>query len=432
MIIYSHISTPRLQYISDFIGKEISQEFFQLTLDIETFRKYDGPKINYSSQRITEDEFFLQPHSLLFEKNIRHQPINCFEVNRSKAFFKTNGDFPFDIFAASFYLLSRYEEYLPHEKDEYGRYGHKNSLAVKENFLHLPLINIWLKNFAKVLSQKFPSFTFHHSPFTFLPTYDIDQAWSYMNKSWWMNAGGFMKSMVNGQWSMVNERRKVLLNKIPDPFDAYEWMDELNKTNKFKPVYFFLVPKEKGKYDKNISPNNPGMQKVIRQHAEKYDIGIHPSWRRGDKASLLNDEIQTLKTISGKKITSSRQHYIRLTLPETYQLLIKAGIKKDYSMGYGSINGFRASVASPFYWYDLEKEESTDLLLYPFCFMDANSFYEQKFSAEETLNEMRQYKKVIQSINGMMITIWHNNFLGTDPLLKGWKEIYEQFVKEIF
>jgi hypothetical protein len=53
-------------------------------------------------------------------------------------------------------------------------------------------------------------------------------------------------------------------------------------------------------------------------------------------------------------------------LPETFRHLLDTGIQEDFSMGYGSINGFRASVASPFYWYDLEKEQTTYLLLYPF------------------------------------------------------------------
>ena len=72
-------------------------------------------------------------------------------------------------FAASFYLISRYEEYLPHEKDMYGRYAHENSLAYKERFLQLPLINIWHR-IGKIVKQKFATFNSDHASFNFLPT----------------------------------------------------------------------------------------------------------------------------------------------------------------------------------------------------------------------------------------------------------------------
>jgi exo-beta-1,3-glucanase (GH17 family) len=100
-------------------------------------------------------------------------------------------------------------------------------------------------------------------------------------------------------------------------------------------------------------------------------------------------------------------------------------------MGYGSINGFRASVATPFFWYDLKNEEATNLLVHPFCFMDANSYYEQKQSAEESMQELWRYYQTIQSVKGQMITIWHNSFLGTAPEFEGWREAYQQFVATI-
>src|SRR6185436_12324127 len=87
--------------------------------------------------------------------SIRKQNISCFKANDFTAFFKSDGDYPFDIFSAVFYLLSRYEEYLPHEKDEYGRYAHENSLAYGQGFLNTPLINIWIEDFKKVLKKKF-------------------------------------------------------------------------------------------------------------------------------------------------------------------------------------------------------------------------------------------------------------------------------------
>lgn len=431
MILFANTITPRLQYISDFITKEIIGNAFQLTTDISTFTQHIGPKINYSNQQISENEFWIKPHSLLFEKETAQQKIECFIINNNKSFFRTSGDFPFDIFAASFYLLSRYEEYLPHKKDMYGRYAHENSLAFKENFLHLPLINIWLKDLKAALKKKFPEFMVHDSQFTFLPTYDIDEAFSYKNKTFWRTLGGFVKNTLHGQWSKIKERIQVLRGKKKDPYDSFEWMDKLHHQFNLKPTYFFLIAPKNFEYDKNILPSKRAMQELIKKHASLYNIGIHPSWQCRDRLSLINSEIKSLENITGNKITSSRRHYLKFTLPQTFRVMIDAGITKEHSMGYASVNGFRASVASPFYWYDLEREVATNLLLYPFCLMDANSFYEQKFTAQQALEEMRRYYKVIKAVNGLMITLWHNTFFGTDELFTGWKEAYAQFVKEI-
>ena len=98
-------------------------------------------------------------------------------------------------------------------------------------------------------------------------------------------------------------------------------------------------------------------------------------------------------------------------------------------MGYGSINGFRASIATPYYWYDIEHEERTSLRLHPFAFMDANAFFEQKQTAEQTLREALFYYKAVREVNGELVTIWHNTFLGTDHLFKGWRELYAQFLQ---
>ena len=123
MIVFAHTITPRLRYILDFIGKETIGRPFQGINDIEFFVNTPDRRSIIVKKELSESEFRIQNTELLFEKEIREQNIECFEANDYKAFFKTEGDFPFDIFAASFYLISRYEEYLPHKKDIYGRYA---------------------------------------------------------------------------------------------------------------------------------------------------------------------------------------------------------------------------------------------------------------------------------------------------------------------
>jgi hypothetical protein len=428
MVFYTPHHTPRLEYITGFIGKELLGETFQFAGDTAAFRQATGPKINYSDSRLTDNEYWIVPHTLLFEQGIKSQELVVFEANGIKAFFNTGGDLSFDIFAATFYLLSRYEEYLPHTKDAYGRYAYENSLAWKKNFLRTPLVNQWIQILRGELQKKFPAISLQPPAFRFMPTYDIDEAYSFLHKDRLRSAGAMIKAFLNGDWSRISQRRRVLGGKEPDPFDSYAWMDELHEKHGLKPRYFFLVPAKTGKYDRNILPQEEAVQDLIRHHAAKYTVGVHPSWQSGDTPGLIKEEIGTIENITGKKISSSRQHFIRFTLPQTFRYLLEAGIQEDYSMGYGSINGFRASVASPFYWYDLEKEIATDLLLYPFCYMEANSFFEQKFTPGQALEEMLHYYREVKAVNGLLITLWHNTFLGTDKLFEGWRNSYEKFM----
>jgi hypothetical protein len=429
LLVYTTVPSPRVDYIFSTLLPAIGVEDYKLTTDKSLVR---GPVINYSSESLFGSELWIKPVNLLFEKDIKDQKINCFDFNGLKAFFKTtDGDFTFDIFAASFYLIARYEEYLPYKPDMYGRYAHENSLAFKEEFLPLPLINRWLKEFTHLLLHRFPSLPLNPPHFSFLPTYDIDIAYSYLHKGTFRNLGGFVRSMWSSEWRSVAERIAVLFNRKQDPFDSYEWLDKLHENNNLKPLYFLLLAKKNKHYDKNILPKQAGLKTLVQGHSKKYDMGIHPSWQSGDKPQLLQKEMKTLENITGKKVTKSRQHYIRMNLPETYRRLIEAGITEDYSMGYGSINGFRASYTLPFFWYDLEKDERSSLKIYPFCFMDANSFYEQHYNPEQALDEMKHYYQVIKEVNGLFITIWHNHFLGTDSMFTGWKEIYKTMVEKI-
>src|SRR5437868_6659799 len=125
-LIYSHTITPRLQYIVDFLSHYYGLPFRLTSSEEKYIKAGELCKINYSYHRITKEEIWINSHVLLFESSVRPVKIECFEKKEYKAFFKTEGDFDFDLFAAIFYLITRYEEYMPHHKDAYGRYAHEN------------------------------------------------------------------------------------------------------------------------------------------------------------------------------------------------------------------------------------------------------------------------------------------------------------------
>jgi hypothetical protein len=244
--------------------------------------------------------------------------------------------------------------------------------------------------------------------------------------------GGFARSIKEGNWPQVKERWNVLVNKKTDPYDSYEWLDALHLYCKIKPIYFFLVAQKWQGYDRNTPTSSKALQELIAYFSVVYKIGLHPSWQSSvaENKKIVLEEKEWLEVIIDKPLEHSRQHYIKFTLPQSFRRYIECGLLKDYSMGYGSINGFRASVASSFYWFDLEKNEPTALELFPFCFMDANAFYEQKLTPQQAYEELSHYYNTIKKLHGLFVIIWHNQFLGTDKLFAGWKEAYEVFMKE--
>ena len=94
ILIYASSSTKRLQYICKFIFAEVLGIAYSITIDKDSFISHKGEKITYCDHAI-DDSFHIQQQQLLFEKDIREQSINCFEINGYKAFYKTSaGDYP--------------------------------------------------------------------------------------------------------------------------------------------------------------------------------------------------------------------------------------------------------------------------------------------------------------------------------------------------
>jgi hypothetical protein len=208
-------------------------------------------------------------------------------------------------------------------------------------------------------------------------------------------------------------------------------LEQLHASIGNRPICFIHAGAKNGRYDKNFSPRYPEQQRLIRSLAAWSDLGLHPSWQTGDQVGLLSEEKKSLETVINRPVHQSRQHYIRFHLPSTYHQLIDAGITDDYSMGYGSVNGFRAGTSRSFQWFNLSRNTNTSLRIHPFCYMEANSYFECKQSVDEAETEWRELEKLVRSVNGQMITIWHNIFLGSQKRFAGWGDRYVQWLKTL-
>ena len=317
---------------------------------------------------------------------------------------------------------------MPHVKDTYGRYTAEQSLAFKYKFLEKPVIDIWSYKFLLLLKERFPDYTYKTRKYNYISTIDIDNAYAYKHKSFIRGFGGFFMDIFRFKLRDVWNRTAVNLNLKKDPFNTFNELLSFKKEFNIKTIFFFSIG-DYTTFDTNVSASKNKYKLLIKNVQDYALVGLHPSYFTMNNASMLKKEKGRLENITNTTIKKSRQHYLRFNLPETYQQLIDLEIDEEYSMGYASNVGFRASTCTPFYFYDLDFEIQTPLKVFPFALMDTTLNDYLKLTPKQSLGKIRDLRNEIKAVNGTFITLFHNESLSDYLRWKGWKRLYESMLK---
>ena len=429
LLLYSSYRTPRLDFAAEFIIEELLGLELIITSSDEEFISYNGAKINYSSIDLNSPVQII-PSGLLSESGIKKQIISIGKWKNIPVFFMTThkGEIKFDIFSAAFYLLSRYEEYLPFTPDIHGRFQATDSLAYRNGFLEIPVINCWANQLGDFLRKNYEGLTVTENKFKWINSIDVDTAWAYLNKNIVHTWGSLLKSAFTG--SDFLKRVNVLRGKEQDPFYTFDFLQELYSEDQEKLIFFFLSGKPGG-LDRNIHPGNKNWQNLVKQLSVKFMTGIHPSVKSYLNTKIIQEEKHFLESIIAKPIYSSRQHYLKLSFPGTYKNLLETGIKDDYSMGFADKAGFRAGTSSPFYFYDISDEKKTELKIWPFAFMDRTLSKYMKMDSIKAHDKISELIDSVHKHGGVFISLWHNDSLSDYGEWEGWRNVYIDMVMNL-
>ncbi|MES2621423.1 MAG: polysaccharide deacetylase family protein [Bacteroidota bacterium] len=430
LLIYTEQTSNRLTYIFDLLIGDLLGLDYELTGDKEKFATYTEAKFSYANQPVA-DEIFFASALLLFEKNIDLQPITFCHHGGLSGFYPVSkqSTIPFDIFASAFFMLTRYEEYLPAKNDKYHRYRGSKSLNYIGEFLDKPMVNYYAIELRKMLRSKFPTLTFKKHKFKHIVTFDIDMAYSYLEKGFIRNLGGFGRSFILSEHKAMRERLLVLVGKKPDPFDTFDYIFNICTTHSLSPIFFFLLA-DGSELDKNIPHCSNRFRKLIQGISSKNEVGIHLSFNSHTSSETIGEEINRLAEITGSKVVRNRYHYLRFHLPKSYEQLIDQGILEDYSMAYAPRTGFRAGICSPFYFFNLKTNQSTRLRIFPVSVMDATFTQYKKSDAEQAVSEIREIMNVVEEVEGTFISLWHNSSFTEEGVWKGWRKVFETITRE--
>ena len=427
LLVYTHKITPRLKYTFKHICKRILGLEVKFTSKVEDFIAHDSLKMSYTKQPLS-NELFVRSHSLLFEQGLSDLDINVQSWDNTKGFFLAGerSDLPYDIFAASFYLLSRYEEYLPHVKDEYGRFMAKESIAFTNRFLNQPVVDIWAYKLRDVLQQKFPEYKFHERYYEVSPVIDVPMAYYFRQKGLLRTIGGSLSDIGRFKLKQFYQRYSVLMGFKRDPYDTFKWIITKQKQFKKKFMVLFLLG-DYSTYDKNINTNKKEFISLIKSVADYCDIGIKASYFALDDLSILKKEKLKIEVITNKVLEAVRNSFSKLNLPTSYRNFVELEIHQDYSMGYVDTLGFRAGTCTPFQFYDLDYEVQTPLQINPYHCMDfALIKYQSLLDKTEHLQKLIDE---IKAVNGTFTPIFHNYTFSDSERWEGFRSLFNSILE---
>lgn len=405
ILIYTQKISPRITYAFHQVLGRVLGHKVKFTSKVEEFIAHDDLKLSYGKQQMG-NEFFVKAAGLLNEQGVSELDISVKKWGGVPCFFKVgkDSDIPFDIFSASFYMLSRYEEYLPYVKDGKGRYPVEESLAFKKDFLQQPVVDLWAYKFKSLFQRHFPESEFPKRPFKAKNILAITQAFRYRKKGIMRNIGGGFQDLTHLELKSFFERIQTLLHFTKDPYDIYEELLRYSKQRHIDWQFMFQLS-DYSIHNKNIGYNNMSYRILMKSLGDYGKIGLLVGYEALSDIQILKKEKKRWENILNRDVESAMSNYYGLNLPRLYNNYDTLEIGNDYSMGFVEKIGFRAGTCTPFLYYDLDLERISPLVLHPTVFNSASfkssSFFEVKVSLE-------RIKKIVKSVDGNLLMVYNN------------------------
>ena len=331
-----------------------------------------------------------------------------------------------DLFAASFFLLTRWEEKASISRDVHGRFPAKESVAWKHGFLNRPVVNEWVDWLWEHLVRCGWQGARKKRQFKLSVSCDVDHPRLWWSKAEWVKTlgGAIFKRMdlkEAGYWL----RNNVFSKK--DPYDVYDEGLDLFEKNNIVAQFNFMGDRPRSS-DCWYPLQHPFVQGLIRKIADRgHKIGFHPSYEAFDSQEVFERELASLRKISPIEISSGRQHYLRFDAPQTWQMWEAAGLQEDCTLGYPEAAGFRCGICHDYPVFDTIQRKMLNLREKPLLAMDITLALYRGYTPEKASAILSALRSEVEKHGGDFTILWHNSSWNT-AFWEDWKAVFHDFI----
>jgi hypothetical protein len=308
-------------------------------------------------------------------------------------------------------LFTAGEEYNHQIVDQYGRFPYY--LSKNREILEPKVSKFLVKNGFNIEyleGKNFAVFLTHDIDGVYFPMLDaLRSGTELLTQHQIINALKNFFSLVNRKWNPGWNFKEII--RLEEKYSA-------------KSSFYFL----------SLDINDLGfnyrveeLKNELKNITEKgWEIGLHGSDNAYNNLDRVKKEKTRLEKILGKKVIGYRSHNLRFTVPDTWELLNKAGFRYDTTFGYADCVGFRNGMCHPFKPFNLNTNKEINILEFPLTIMDTTLF--DRYMKLDLKNAWKITKKLIDTTkkyNGVLTILWHNgSFMNNNYLL-----FYEKILK---
>jgi len=401
--------------ISDLLGAELVIEF-QKRNDYKLILP-NGKEIVFSDSFFgkLKDNDYIKPENIpveilyLSNEYVKELPLifgdNSFSESENEI--KLGLDIP----ASIFFMISRWEEAAIKEKDDHGRFPAELSLAVKNGFIKRPVVDEYIAFLKEIIKKLDKSVSFSvHTPQVII-TCDVDSFEKFNSgKTLKMFAGHLIKRLdpVLFSTDLVKYLGKIFFGSR-DPYQTFVRIFSIAEKFNTKPVFFILTSQE-GPYNDGWFTTSEKDIEIFRSLKQKgAEIGLHYGY-----FSLLNEkniifEKSALEKKYNIKVEKGRAHFLQLDIRSSFDILEKAGIKEDYSLGYSRYAGFKCGTGRAYKPWDIDRKRAYEIIEHPLIVMDTTLFAHNKLKNAQIIAEFEYFINISKKYKTDLAILIHNS-----------------------
>jgi hypothetical protein len=335
---------------------------------------------------------------------------------------KSKINFGLDIAGSIFFMLTRYEELVIHDRDEYGCFPARSSLAFQTNFLERPIVDEYIEILWTSMKRLIPNLERKKHEYKVMLSHDVDAPFGAVNRSMMTvlkNAGGDIIKRMDFKLCTKRILAKVLDDPVRDPYNTFDFILRVSDELGLKNTFFFKSGQSSPKFDVFYDLNNPRIKKLFLEiYKRGHELGFHPSYESYNNREIMKAEytrfrmfLQDMKIVQSK--WGTRQHYLRWENPTTWEILEELGFDYDATLGYADRVGFRCGTCREYPVFNLKERKMLKLREQPLIIMEI-TLYDKAYMGlvgEEISDKIFELNNICRRFNGMFTLLWHNSNL---------------------